>query len=107
MSLKACLVCAVGFSVLAAGTVAQDAIEGIGPRGEIQKVQGDFQFTEGPAWDGNGNLYFTDIPANRIYRLGEDGKIAVFLEPSHHANGLMVGGDGRLLACQMDGKCTS
>jgi gluconolactonase len=107
MSLKACLVCAVGFSVLAAGAFAQDGIEGIGPRGEIQKVQGDFQFTEGPAWDGNENLYFTDIPANRIYRLGEDGKIAVFLEPSHHANGLMVGGDGTLFACQMDGQVVS
>jgi hypothetical protein len=44
-------------------------IPGIGPVGEIVKVQGDFQFTEGPGDDGQGNLYFTDIPANRIHQL--------------------------------------
>lgn len=82
-------------------------IPGIGPIGEIKKVQGDFQFTEGTAADIEGNLYFTDIPANRIYKLSNDGKISVFIEPSAHANGLMVVNKHKLLACQMDGQLVS
>ena len=107
MSLKLHLLCAASLAVLPAPTVAQDSIAGIGPTGGIQRVQGGVQFTEGPAWDGQGRLYFSDIPANRIYRLEENGKIDVYLEPSHHANGLMLDGQGRILACQMDGQVVS
>jgi gluconolactonase len=101
------IISAASFAVLPVFAVAQEGIEGIGPTGEIRQVQGEFQFTEGPAWDGQGHLYFTDIPANRIYRRESDGKIAVFLEPSHHANGLMLNAGGRLFACQMDGQVVS
>ena len=36
-------------------------IAGIGPAGPIEKVQGGFTFTEGPAADAGGNVYFTDV----------------------------------------------
>lgn len=97
------------FSVVAALTLfaasasAAEPIAGIGPVGEVKTIQTDFQFTEGPAADGKGNLYFTDIPANRIYQLDATGKITVFQEPSNHKNGLMVTSDGQLLGCEMDG----
>ena len=61
-----------------------------------------FVFTEGPASDADGNLYFTDSPTNRIYRLTTDGRLDVFVEPSRRANGLMVWRD-RLFACEADG----
>ncbi|UUO08584.1 SMP-30/gluconolactonase/LRE family protein [Blastopirellula sp. J2-11] len=83
-----------------------EPIAGIGPIGEVRTLQKDFGFTEGAASDGAGNLYFTDIPNNRIYRRTPDGKIAVFLEPSGHTNGTMVR-DDRLLICQMDGQLAS
>ncbi len=86
-----------------AAVLAADPIPGIGPKGEVRKLHGDLQFTEGPTWDGHGQLYFSDIPANRIYQLDQAGKLSVFLEPSNHTNGLMVDG-GRLLACEMDGR---
>ncbi|HBE67529.1 MAG TPA: gluconolactonase [Planctomycetaceae bacterium] len=79
-------------------------LEGLGPTGPVELIQGEFQFTEGPAWTPDGSLYFTDIPAEKIMRLGPGGQIKTFLEPSLHANGLMYGGKGRLLACQMDGR---
>lgn len=82
---------------------AADAIPGIGPVGEVRPVHGGFDFTEGPAADLNGNLYFTDIPRNRIYKVDAAGELSVFVEPSGHCNGLMVVGD-RLLACEMDGR---
>ena len=36
--------------------------------GDPEKLAGDFQFTEGPIWQADGSLLFSDIPANRIYR---------------------------------------
>ena len=83
--------------------VAQTDVKTIGTFGEPEVVFDGFQFTEGPADDGHGNLYFTDIPANRIYQIA-DGKKNVFVEPSSHCNGLMIDGAGQLLACQMDGQ---
>ena len=78
-------------------------IPGIGPIGEIQKLHTGLAFTEGPAADANGNLYFTDIPNNRIHKHDATGKLSVFSDPSGHCNGLMVVGN-RLLACEMDGQ---
>lgn len=86
---------------------APQQLEGLGPVGAVTKIQGGFQFLEGPAMTPDGSIYFTDIPDNVIQRLRPDGTIERFLEPSAHANGLMYGGEGRLLACQMDGQLVS
>ena len=98
---------AIGFLLSAGSAVAQDApkasIPGIGPTGPIEQLKGTFKFTEGPASDGKGHVFFTDIPSNRIHQIDSTGAISVFLEPSGHANGLMCDGRGNLLACQMDG----
>ncbi len=59
-----------------------------------------FKFTEGPAVDADGTLYFTDVPNNRIRKLDADGKVSVFVENSFATNGLMFGPDGRLYGCQ-------
>lgn len=75
----------------------------IGPLGKVQRLHTDFAFTEGPAADGAGNLYFTDIPNNRIHKRDAKGTLTVFVEPSGHCNGLLVVGN-RLLACEMDGQ---
>lgn len=81
-----------------------EPIPGIGPTGEIKKLHGDLKFTEGPAADADGNLFFSDIPADRIYKVDPAGALSVFLEPSHHTNGLMLDAKGRILACEMDGR---
>ena len=57
-------------------------------------------FTEGPAVNAAGEVYFTDIPGSRIHKIGLDGDVSVFVEESHRANGLMFGPDGLLYACQ-------
>ncbi len=56
--------------------------------------------TEGPTADRVGNVYFTELRAQRIYRLGRDGELTVFREKSHAANGLVLDLDGRLVACE-------
>jgi gluconolactonase len=91
-------------SAFTGNLVAQgEDIAGIGPLGEVQRLHTDFAFTEGPATDAAGNLYFTDIPNNRIHKRDAKGTLSVFVEPSGHCNGLLVVGD-RLLACEMDGQ---
>jgi hypothetical protein len=55
-------------------------MEDIAPVGEIRQVHSGFSFTEGPAPDAQGNLYFSDIPKNRIYQLSPSGELTVFLE---------------------------
>jgi gluconolactonase len=58
-------------------------------------------FTEGPAVDRQGNVFFSDIAQNRIYKIEHaTGKVTVFKENTGGANGLMFGADGRLYACQ-------
>jgi gluconolactonase len=85
----------------------KSSIPGIGPVSAIKKVKGNFQFTEGPAVDMQGNLYFTDVLANRIYKLRKDGNILVFIESSKRANGLMFESKDKLIACQMEGQLVS
>jgi len=67
---------------------------------EVKKLAGDFKFTEGPAADAEGNVFFSDIPSNRIHKWSRDGKLSTFLENSGGANGLYFDKDGNLLACQ-------
>lgn len=88
---------------LVVSTASAEDIPGVGPVGKVQRLNTDFAFTEGPAADAEGNLYFTDIPNNRIHKRDVKGTLTVFAEPSGHCNGLMVV-DGRLLACEMDGQ---
>ncbi len=57
-------------------------------------------FTEGPATDKEGNVFFTDIPNNRIHKITVDGKVSVFAEETAKTNGLMFGPDGRLYGCR-------
>lgn len=65
----------------------------------VRKLAGGFRFTEGPAADPHGNVYFTDIPNNRIHRWSVEGQLSTFLENSGGANGLMVDRAGNLIAC--------
>jgi sugar lactone lactonase YvrE/predicted esterase len=70
------------------------------PDKDWELVSQGHKFTEGPAVDADGSVFFSDIPNNRIHRIALDGKLTVFKEDSGGANGLMFGPDGRLYACQ-------
>lgn len=57
-------------------------------------------FTEGPAGDADGSVYFSDIENNRILKLAPNGERSVFREPSHRTNGQTFDRQGRLLHCE-------
>lgn len=76
-------------------------------QGNPEKLAGDFQFTEGPIWQADGSLLFSDIPANRIYRWTPDGGAQVWREPTGNSNGLTLDREGRLIACEHSGRRVS
>ena len=65
----------------------------------LQKLAGGFSFTEGPACDRDGNVFFTDQPNDRIMQWSTDGKLTTFMQPSGRANGLCFDSNGNLWAC--------
>ena len=71
---------------------------------KVEKLAGGFSFTEGPAADAKGNIFFTDIPNNRIHKWSLDGKLTTFRENSGGANGLYFDKKGNLLACEGGGR---
>lgn len=67
---------------------------------EIELVSSQFSFTEGPAADAFGNVYFTDQPNDKIYVWNwKTNKIEEFLEKTGRANGTFFDQKGNLLTC--------
>ncbi|MBX7258911.1 MAG: SMP-30/gluconolactonase/LRE family protein [Candidatus Hydrogenedentes bacterium] len=93
--------CAV--AVLFAVSVPAFAAESVIAEGHaIEKLSDGFAFTEGPASDAAGNVYFTDQPNNRIHIWSVEGKLSTFMEPCGRSNGLCFDKDGYLWACADD-----
>lgn len=65
----------------------------------LQKLSGEFKFTEGPISDKAGNVYFTDQPNDRIMVWGVDGTLSTFMQPSGRANGMYFDRKGNLWVC--------
>ncbi|HMP05710.1 MAG TPA: SMP-30/gluconolactonase/LRE family protein, partial [Lacipirellulaceae bacterium] len=86
------------------GAAAAEPIPDVGPAGEVKQAATGFAFTEGPAWDGEGLLYFTDVPNARIHTLAADGRVTEFVDDSGPCNGLMFNREGELVACDMSGR---
>ncbi|HET6327492.1 MAG TPA: SMP-30/gluconolactonase/LRE family protein [Planctomycetaceae bacterium] len=61
-------------------------------------VAGGYKFTEGPAANAKGEVFFNDIPNNKTYKIGLDGKVTLFIANSKQGNGQAFGPDGRLYA---------
>lgn len=67
---------------------------------KVTKLAGGFLFTEGPAKDRFGNIYFTDIQNNRIHSWSVDNNLSTFRENSGGANGLYFDADQNLTVCE-------
>ncbi|MGK7397475.1 MAG: SMP-30/gluconolactonase/LRE family protein [Candidatus Cyclobacteriaceae bacterium M3_2C_046] len=64
-----------------------------------EKLATGFKFTEGPAADAQGNVYFTDQPTNRILIWTTGGQLKEFRHtPTGRANGLYFDQQGNLIA---------
>ncbi len=71
----------------------------VAPAAELQLLADEFEFTEGPACDAAGNVFFTDQPNDRIMKWSVDGRLSTFMKPCGRSNGLYFDGEGKLWAC--------
>jgi gluconolactonase len=71
----------------------------IKPGAKVEKLAGGFSFTEGPAADRKGNVYFTDQPNDRIMVWTTKGKLQTFMQPCGRSNGMYFDPAGNLWTC--------
>ncbi len=90
------LVFAICLSVESSPALGKDIVA---PGAHLEKLAAGFAFTEGPASDSKGNIFFTDQPNNRIMEWSVDGKLTTFMQPCGRSNGLCFDKDGDLWAC--------
>ena len=87
-----------------AGCTEQTPQSLIATGAQVKQLATGFKFTEGPAADSSGNVYFTDIPQNKIHIYSPSGEVTTFLENSERANGLYFDQKGNLITCQGGGR---
>jgi gluconolactonase len=86
-----------GTHMMFASAQAEDSL--IEKGATLQTVSKDFKFTEGPAVDKKGNVFFTDQPNDKIWKYDTKGKLSIFLEKTGRSNGMHFDRKGNLLAC--------
>jgi len=73
-----------------------EAVRFLEPGEDWQLLSDGHGWAEGLAAMPDGTVFFTDVPASRIYRIGTDDKVKLFTENTGRANGLRLGPDGLL-----------
>ena len=91
------LVFCLGFAVDAA--TAQQSLTASGAA--VVKLADGFAFTEGPAANSSGDVYFVDDPNNKIHFWSvAEKKLSTFIDESAHANGMYVDKNDILYVCE-------
>jgi len=66
----------------------------------VMKLADGFVFTEGPAVDAIGNVYFSDVRTSKTYIWSVDEELTVFRDTSGEGNGMFFDPAGNLLVCE-------
>lgn len=80
-------------------TSGLDTINVVAPGATLQKVSSQFTFTEGPAVDKKGNIFFTDQPNDKIWKYDTDGNLSLFMDKTGRSNGLYFDKKGNIISC--------
>ena len=67
---------------------------------ELEQLGTGFTFTEGPLWNPDGFLLFSDMPGDVRRRWDEKSGVQEVANPSNKGNGMTFDHDGRLLVCE-------
>ena len=65
----------------------------------LKLISKQFSFTEGPAVNKEGDVYFTDQPNNQIWKYTTTGKLTLFMDKAGRSNGMYFDHKGNLIAC--------
>jgi gluconolactonase len=67
---------------------------------ELEQLGTGFTFTEGPIWNPEGYLLFSDMPGDVRRRWDEQSGVQEVANPSNKGNGMTIDHDGRLIVCE-------
>lgn len=94
-----CLFAALALLAITA-SAAPDTSPIVAPGAHLEKIAGGYSFTEGPACDKRGDVYFTDQPNDRIHQWhAATGTVTLFKQGTGRANGLCFDARGNLWTC--------
>jgi gluconolactonase len=71
----------------------------LAPNAKLKLVTSECKFTEGPAADNTGRVFFTDQPTNRILMVDLDGNVSTFTDDAGRSNGMYFDNDWNLITC--------
>lgn len=88
--------------------IKPEMVDLIDPSAPIEHLGDTFKFTEGPVWHPEKQcLFFSDIPANILYKWTEPDGFSVHREPSQNTNGLTLNAQNQLISCEHSGRRVS
>jgi len=88
-----------GIELVKVSSEASKPASVVAPGEKAVLLAGGFKFTEGPAADAEGNVFFTDQPNDRICKWSVDGRLTDFMKPCGRSNGMFFDKEGNLWAC--------
>ena len=89
---------------LAAAAPPPDRVFAEGSEWEV--VSSGHRFAEGMVWDADGHFYFTDVPANQLFKVDRNSGSKTLVDgATGRANGIAFGSDGRLYGCASGDNC--
>ena len=71
----------------------------VAPGAKLILIDSSFSFTEGPATDKQGDIYFTDQPNDNIWKYDVNGKLSLFMHGAKRSNGMYFEKNGNLISC--------
>jgi sugar lactone lactonase YvrE/enterochelin esterase-like enzyme len=81
-----------------AGKGSPDFQEILIPGQDWKLVAEGYKFTEGPAVNAQGEVFYNDVGGSKTFKVGLDGQVTEFLADSKRGDGQAFGPDGRLYA---------
>jgi gluconolactonase len=67
---------------------------------ELERLGTGFTFTEGPLWNPDGFLLFSDMPGDVRRRWDPENGVTEVARPSNKGNGMTFDLDGKLIVCE-------
>lgn len=94
-----CVIIVLLYAQKAAAQSASANASPVAAGATLQLISDQFSFTEGPAADKAGNVYFTDQPNNRIWKYSINGRLSLFMDSAGRANGMYFDDNDHLIVC--------
>ena len=89
----------LSFTLLSSHVMFSQTSKLIAEGATLKQVSKQFKFTEGPAVDKKGNIYFTDQPNDKIWKYDTEGELSLFMDKTGRSNGLYIDKKGNIISC--------